>query len=40
VTLASGNAASLVTRYDNVKQVLSDSRFTRPLPRGEGARVG
>lgn len=38
VTLASGDEASLVTRYDDVKQVLSDPRFTRPSG-GKGARV-
>jgi cytochrome P450 len=38
VTLASGDEAMLVTRYDDVKQVLSDSRFTRPSG-GKGARV-
>jgi cytochrome P450 len=39
VRLASGDEASLVTRYDDVKRVLSDPRFTRPLPGGDGARV-
>lgn len=29
VSLPSGDEASLLTRYDDVKQVLSDSRFTR-----------
>lgn len=38
VTLASGDEAMLVTRYDDVKQVLSDPRFTRPSG-GKGARV-
>jgi len=38
VTLPSGDAASLVTRYDDVKQVLSDPRFTR-TGQGRGARV-
>jgi cytochrome P450 len=38
VTLPSGDEASLVTRYDDVKQVLSDPRFTRTGP-GRGARV-
>jgi cytochrome P450 len=38
VTLASGDEAMLVTRYDDVKQVLSDTRFTRPSG-GKGARV-
>jgi len=34
VTLPSGDAALLVTRYDDVKQVLADPRFPRS---GEGA---
>jgi cytochrome P450 len=38
VTLASGDEAMLVTRYDDVKAVLSDPRFTRTGP-GRGARV-
>ena len=38
VTLASGDEAMLVTRYDDVRQVLSDQRFTRPSG-GQGARV-
>ncbi|MCR3750773.1 cytochrome P450 [Lentzea californiensis] len=38
VTLPSGDGATLVTRYDDVKQVLSDPRFTRTGP-GRGARV-
>ncbi|MDX8050832.1 cytochrome P450 [Lentzea sp. BCCO 10_0798] len=38
VTLPSGDGAALVTRYDDVKQVLSDPRFTRTGP-GRGARV-
>ncbi|MEV6717582.1 cytochrome P450 [Lentzea sp. NPDC051208] len=38
VTLPSGDEAALVTRYDDVKQVLSDPRFTRTGP-GRGARV-
>ncbi len=38
VTLASGDEAMLVTRYDDVKAVLSDPRFTRPSA-GRGARV-
>ncbi|MDU0287964.1 cytochrome P450 [Saccharothrix longispora] len=39
VTLPSGDAASLVTRYDDVKKVLADPRFNRPMPANEGARV-
>lgn len=39
VRLASGDEASLVTRYDDVKQVLSDPRFTRPLPSDGAAKV-
>ncbi|MGM1063027.1 cytochrome P450 [Saccharothrix sp. Mg75] len=39
VTLPSGDEATLVTRYDDVKRVLADSRFTRPMPTNEGARV-
>ncbi|HEX6360803.1 cytochrome P450 [Actinophytocola sp.] len=38
VTLPSGDEAMLVTRYDDVKAVLSDPRFTRTGP-GRGARV-
>jgi cytochrome P450 len=37
VTLPSGDEAALVTRYDDVRAVLSDPRFTRPT--GRGARV-
>jgi cytochrome P450 len=37
VRLPSGDAAMLVTRYDDVKRVLSDPRFPRPTR--EGARV-
>ncbi|WP_026455372.1 cytochrome P450 [Saccharomonospora iraqiensis] len=39
VRLPSGDEATLVTRHADVKQVLSDPRFTRPLPGGGGARV-
>ena len=39
VRLASGDEASLVTRYEDVKQVLTDSRFTRPTPADDAARV-
>jgi cytochrome P450 len=38
VTLPSGDEAALVTRYDDVRAVLSDTRFTRPT-KGKGARV-
>jgi cytochrome P450 len=38
VTLPSGDEAALVTRYDDVRAVLSDTRFTRPT-KGRGARV-
>jgi cytochrome P450 len=37
VTLPSGDEAALVTRYADVRAVLSDPRFTRPT--GQGARV-
>jgi cytochrome P450 len=36
VKLASGDEAALLTRHADVKQVLSDPRFTRPTP-GDGA---
>jgi cytochrome P450 len=39
VKLPSGDEASLVTRYDDVKQVLSDPRFTRQLNAGNAARI-
>ncbi|WP_158853204.1 cytochrome P450 [Saccharothrix deserti] len=39
VKLASGDEASLVTRYEDVKNVLADPRFTRPSAANEGARV-
>ena len=39
VTLPSGDEASLVTRYQDVKQVMSDSRFTRPGRNDGAARV-
>jgi cytochrome P450 len=38
VTLPSGDEAALMTRYDDVRAVLSDTRFTRPT-KGRGARV-
>ncbi|OQO93841.1 cytochrome [Saccharomonospora piscinae] len=37
VRLPSGDEASLLTRYDDVRQVLADSRFTRQLDAGAGA---
>ncbi|WP_046501171.1 cytochrome P450 [Streptomyces odonnellii] len=39
VKLPSGDEASLLTRYDDVKQVLSDPRFTRRLSAVGAARV-
>ncbi len=39
VRLASGDEATLVTRYDDVKRVLADPRFTRPTPADDAARV-
>jgi cytochrome P450 len=39
VTLASGDEAALLTRYDDVKSLLSDPRFTRPGPGDNAARV-
>ena len=39
VRLASGDEATLVTRYDDVKQILADPRFTRPTPADNAARV-
>ncbi|UOX89207.1 cytochrome P450 [Amycolatopsis sp. FBCC-B4732] len=39
VALASGDQATLITRYDDVKTVLSDPRFTRPTPADNAARV-
>ncbi|MCU7722673.1 cytochrome P450 [Actinoplanes sp. KI2] len=39
VRLASGDQALLLTRYADVKQVLSDPRFTRQLDAGDAARV-
>ncbi|HEX8870466.1 MAG TPA: cytochrome P450, partial [Lentzea sp.] len=32
VKLASGDEAALLTRHADVKQILSDPRFTRPTP--------
>ncbi|MCF6468321.1 cytochrome P450 [Nonomuraea sp. MG754425] len=39
IRLASGDTALLLTRYDDVKQVLSDPRFTRQLDAEGAARV-
>lgn len=39
VTFPSGDEASLLTRYDDVKQVLADSRFSRQLNAEDAARV-
>ncbi|MEU6714572.1 cytochrome P450 [Nonomuraea sp. NPDC046802] len=39
VTLPSGDEATLLTRYDDVKQVLADPRFTRRLNAPDAARV-
>jgi cytochrome P450 len=39
VALASGDEAALITRYDDVKTVLSDPRFTRPTAADNAARV-
>ncbi|MCC8246227.1 cytochrome P450 [Saccharothrix luteola] len=39
VRLPSGDRASLLTRYDDVKQVLSDPRFTRNLDAPDAARI-
>jgi cytochrome P450 len=37
IRLASGDEALLLTRYDDVKQVLSDPRFTRHLDAPDAA---
>ncbi|MEU3269840.1 cytochrome P450 [Saccharomonospora sp. NPDC006951] len=39
VTLPSGDEATLVTRYDDVRQVLSDARFGRSLSAPDAARI-
>ncbi|MEV4169190.1 cytochrome P450 [Nonomuraea sp. NPDC049709] len=39
VTLPSGDRARLLTRYDDVKQVLADPRFTRQLTAPDAARL-
>jgi cytochrome P450 len=39
IKFPSGDSATLLTRYDDVKQVLSDPRFTRALDAPDAARV-
>ncbi|WHT22712.1 cytochrome P450 [Crossiella sp. CA-258035] len=39
VQLASGDEATLITRYEDVKSVLADPRFTRPTAADNAARV-
>ncbi|TMR13292.1 cytochrome P450 [Nonomuraea turkmeniaca] len=39
VTLPSGDEATLLTRYEDVKQVLADPRFTRQLTADDAARI-
>lgn len=39
ITFPSGDAAKLLTRYDDVKQVLADPRFTRELSAPDAARL-
>ncbi|MCK2244455.1 MULTISPECIES: cytochrome P450 [unclassified Crossiella] len=39
VQLASGDEATLLTRYDDVKSLLADPRFTRPTSADNAARV-
>ncbi|MEV6237698.1 cytochrome P450 [Lentzea sp. NPDC051838] len=39
VKLASGDQAALLTRHADVKQILSDPRFTRPTPHDDAARI-
>ncbi len=39
VTLPSGDEASLVTRYDEARELLGDARFSRQLPSDTGARI-
>ncbi|MBN6051609.1 cytochrome P450 [Nonomuraea sp. RK-328] len=39
IRLASGDQALLLTRYEDVRRVLSDPRFTRQLDAGDAARV-
>lgn len=39
VELPSGDAGTLLTRYDHVKALLSDPRFSRPTPEENSARI-
>jgi len=39
VELPSGDTGTLLTRYDHVKALLSDSRFSRPTAEDNGARI-
>lgn len=39
ITFPSGDAGTLLTKYDQVKQVLADSRFTRELSAPDAARL-
>lgn len=39
VTLPSGDEAALLTRYEDVRQVLSDRRFSRRLTADDAARI-
>lgn len=39
ITFPSGDSGSLLTRYDDVRQVLSDPRFTRALDAPDAARI-
>ncbi|GGU27861.1 cytochrome P450 [Lentzea flava] len=39
VKLASGDVAALLTRHEDVRNVLSDPRFTRPTPGDDAARI-
>jgi cytochrome P450 len=39
VSLPSGDSGTLLTRYDHIKALLSDSRFARPTAEDAGARI-
>ncbi|MFS8097486.1 cytochrome P450 [Lentzea alba] len=39
VQLASGDQAALLLRHEDVKQILSDPRFTRPTPQDDAAKM-
>ena len=39
IKFPSGDSGTLLTRYDNVKQILSDTRFTRALDAPDAARI-